>query len=31
MACDSIVLVSQFLGEYFYPFLLTHCGEVEGV
>lgn len=33
MTCDSIVLVSQSLGEYFHPYPLTVCfkGQGEGV
>ncbi len=33
MTCDDIVVVSQFLGEYFHPYPLTLCfkGQGEGL
>ncbi len=33
ITCDGIVVVSQFLGEYFHPYPLTLCfkGQGEGV
>ncbi len=33
MTCNGIVVVSQFLGEYFHPYPLTLCfkGQGEGV